>query len=538
MAEAYHVENFRLLVNTVVDRYGDILNDDDLRFAHCYAALPASARSLFTRLITRQAPLFRASTLHYDDVTDTLESLQHLATEGFVLLNDADIQLYFSVSTKVDIATWFSADHKIKKTQLIQSVIDTLHATEILERFHRQDLWVAVLHREIVNKLCLCFFGNARQNLSEFVITQLGHVKYETYEFSAQTRYFNDAGLLNHSLQLYQLHSRLDTDLKGATLDTLLALETEIPPALDDARYQRRRARVFYQLGREAERRKETVQALRLYAQADNDASLERQVRIYLGQGQADAATLPLERLLEQCTDPEIRANACRLANRLASLQASEKRFTQHEPLVEKVILSPDAGRIEDHVANHFTGADAHCIYTENVWFNGLLGLLFWDIIFLPQVGAFANAFQRGPLDLYEKTFYASRKNAIDERLNALLAGQGPTLMETHLHAKKGLANTLVNWEYFERIPWREMISVFPPTHLFRIVSRMLEDLGQHRAGFPDLLFWNGSHHYRLLEVKGPHDRLRENQRAWLAYFAQHDIPAAVVQVCYAAAQE
>jgi hypothetical protein len=43
--------------------------------------------------------------------------------------------------------------------------------------------------------------------------------------------------------------------------------------------------------------------------------------------------------------------------------------------------------------------------------------------------------------------------------------------------------------------------------------------------------FWPEERRYRLLEVKGPGDRLQDNQRRWLKFFDRHAIPAAVCRV-------
>ena len=47
----------------------------------------------------------------------------------------------------------------------------------------------------------------------------------------------------------------------------------------------------------------------------------------------------------------------------------------------------------------------------------------------------------------------------------------------------------------------------------------------------PDLIqFWPAERRYRMIEVKGPGDRLQDNQKRWLAFCAQHGMP---VDVCY-----
>jgi hypothetical protein len=51
----------------------------------------------------------------------------------------------------------------------------------------------------------------------------------------------------------------------------------------------------------------------------------------------------------------------------------------------------------------------------------------------------------------------------------------------------------------------------------------------------PDLIrFWPAERRYELIEVKGPGDRLQDNQIRWLAYCAQHGMPVRVLDVRWA----
>ncbi|MBN7134698.1 hypothetical protein ACP89_21425, partial [Pseudomonas oleovorans] len=61
--------------------------------------------------------------------------------------------------------------------------------------------------------------------------------------------------------------------------------------------------------------------------------------------------------------------------------------------------------------------------------------------------------------------------------------------------------------------------------------TRLLRDLKANRAGMPDLIqFYPQEQRYRMIEVKGPGDRLQDNQKRWLAFAAERGIP---VEVCY-----
>jgi hypothetical protein len=56
-----------------------------------------------------------------------------------------------------------------------------------------------------------------------------------------------------------------------------------------------------------------------------------------------------------------------------------------------------------------------------------------------------------------------------------------------------------------------------------------------NRAGFPDLIqFWPRERRYRMIEVKGPGDRLQDNQIRWLHYCSSHGMPVSVCHVRWA----
>lgn len=77
---------------------------------------------------------------------------------------------------------------------------------------------------------------------------------------------------------------------------------------------------------------------------------------------------------------------------------------------------------------------------------------------------------------------------------------------------------------------------MFAPAHLKLWFRRLLLDIRANRSGMPDLIqFFTAQHTYRMIEVKGPGDRLQDNQLRWLAFCEEHGMP---VTVCYVQWQE
>ncbi|MCG8458458.1 MAG: VRR-NUC domain-containing protein, partial [Holophagales bacterium] len=67
------------------------------------------------------------------------------------------------------------------------------------------------------------------------------------------------------------------------------------------------------------------------------------------------------------------------------------------------------------------------------------------------------------------------------------------------------------------------------------ICDRLSRDPGRYRRGLPDLLVFDTASPvgFELLEVKGPGDQLRPEQKAWLDYLNDEGIPAKVLAVSW-----
>jgi hypothetical protein len=161
-----------------------------------------------------------------------------------------------------------------------------------------------------------------------------------------------------------------------------------------------------------------------------------------------------------------------------------------------------------------------------------MFGLAFWDIVFAPVDGAFVNPYQDRPLDLYWNDFRSTRSAAISARLAAL--AQPCALMRavcTTSRAKYGISNALVDWRALDAQFVRRAVRCVPTGVWLTIFDYMLDDLEQTRTGFPDLTLLFGRRRFQFVEVKGPGDQLRREQRLWFELFAKADIDACVLRV-------
>ncbi|TNN87090.1 Fanconi-associated nuclease 1 [Liparis tanakae] len=150
----------------------------------------------------------------------------------------------------------------------------------------------------------------------------------------------------------------------------------------------------------------------------------------------------------------------------------------------------------------------------------------------------FRNPYQTCPLDLYTDGFYENRKEAIDCRVQLLSESSVETLhamLEDVWTSQEGKTCSLVSWERFSSLKQAQsLVSCLGGAFLGGIVTRMSKDYRHCRAGLPDLVVWNTSNNsYKLVEVKGPTDRLSQKQQIWLDELQKL---GADVEVCHVTA--
>nr|XP_057931968.1 fanconi-associated nuclease 1 [Doryrhamphus excisus] len=178
-------------------------------------------------------------------------------------------------------------------------------------------------------------------------------------------------------------------------------------------------------------------------------------------------------------------------------------------------------------------------IHGEGSTFSTLFALLLWDIIFMDGISdVFRNLFQTCPLDLYTDCFYENRKEVVDARVELLREASVETLhamLEDVWTSQEGRVCSCVNWDRFTSLGQAQsLVTCMGGAFLAGVIARMAKDLRHCRGGLPDLVVWNTSNNtYKLVEVKGPSDRLSQKQQIWLDELQKL---GADVEVCHVVA--
>ncbi|KAK7073069.1 Fanconi-associated nuclease 1 [Halocaridina rubra] len=174
-------------------------------------------------------------------------------------------------------------------------------------------------------------------------------------------------------------------------------------------------------------------------------------------------------------------------------------------------------------------------LHREGTTVNSLFGIFFWDILYMPVDDVFRSPHQATPLDLDDSHFYLSRKHVIDERLSQISnwsESEVESEVEKIWNEHYGKV-CLIAWDAFRNFNYlKGLVLSMKMSVLASICKRLAEDHRFTRSGFPDLVVWNPvTKKSRIVEVKGPNDRLSTKQILWLDYLVENGAEAEVCHV-------
>lgn len=172
-------------------------------------------------------------------------------------------------------------------------------------------------------------------------------------------------------------------------------------------------------------------------------------------------------------------------------------------------------------------------VHTEGGVWATLFGLLLWPALFDVAVeDAFRTPFQTAPLDLDSDVFYASRLEVIEKTLADVAGGAASALMAGIWNEHHGAMCRGVNWERWSLVELQEIAECVGGPGLAAVCRLLAQDHGAWQGGMPDLLLWHPTKvAAKLVEVKGPRDRLSDQQRAWISALEDAGLDVEILKV-------
>ncbi|MCG6888475.1 MAG: VRR-NUC domain-containing protein [Gammaproteobacteria bacterium] len=537
LPETYYLDNVITLFTHVRRVYADILDPEPLHFLARFAALGADASKLCIRLLNRSHDCYRISKLSYNEIDSLQSAISELAQSGFIELNaEIDHPTLLSLYTLAELRALMNEYPALAGIRLRRSELETVliesGPADFFTRLRQQDDLLQLRHRDEYLLCQMLFFGNLNQSMTDFVLNDLGLNQFESYPLDPEHRPYRSSIEIRQHWLLYQLQSLLEL-VDNSDRRQLHDLSQMIPGDIDpQAPGFRKSEQLRYEIARQLERLGDLKTASRHYRRCLLPPSRERRARIHERRGKPCKALELCYQIIEQPLDEQELQFACQFALRLckrhdlAPPESVALSHISHRPQIVDLQLDYHES-VELAVAEYYNAADTrgHCHYVENSLFNGVLGLLIWEVIFAPLAGAFYHPFQYRPSDFYAHDFCARRSPLLQQAFAGIDSNEDIwCIIEPRWRQKQGLMNPLVNWQALDLELIRLALERIDHAHWRAIFERILQDLRNNRAGFPDLVYFPGTGGYCLVEVKGPGDSLQKNQQRWMQFFQAQGI--------------
>ena len=513
---------------------------EEQRFIRDFNQLPRPSKALLVRMVMRRGIHFRASKLQYVEIGDTASAAGPLLALGWIDEQaPLSVEALFEVLLKAEILQCLGAaidQPKGKKTDWLPALSEQFPEARCFSQWcvPLDDRLFSLTIMGLCDRLRLMFFGNLYQDWSEFVLADLGIFTYEKVEFCADSRGLRSREDVDACVFLHDCQQRFEA---GEALAGIVEQVNGL--ALGNPWLQRRRDKLLFQMGQYCERIADFATALSIYRECAWPGARLRLIRVLERCGEyqlaLDLAAMPSNRRAK-------RRRTAALAAGVAPTAAQARRAA-HQARPPTGNAAPGPATAQDR-SGAVGGISRPGTPGTRVGTGALRGeqpgqlavraaVLAGD--FAPLPGAFFHPFQRGPVDLLNEDFHVRRADLFQACLAELDDGRYRQTIRDRYAAKWGVQSPFVFWGVLSEELLDQALDCLPADHLKHWFHRLLLDIKANRAGMPDLIqFWPQDKTYRMIEVKGPGDRLQDNQLRWLEFCHAHQMPIAVCYVQWA----
>ncbi|KAL4561058.1 hypothetical protein LXL04_033220 [Taraxacum kok-saghyz] len=592
-------QNFCLLLQEVFRTTPHVFTHDEKTFLENFLLLSIDSQRLFIRLYTRKGPWFRMCNVSYAEILDHQQAVKELSEGGYVnstetiselhkddmegilnVLNVGELREILSVINK-------KRSHSPRKQDSISSLLSAYGdgSMSLLKKMVLEKTGTCIRISSEADSLIWrverLFFCNGEQDLSAFLLVDLGIVKYPTYNCIVTNQLFSNRNDLLSYEEALEVAQIMDESLEEnnssmvlkciAISDSRISIQTSkihlsAPFPFFSASWIYSKVVLLGVSFLEAERRY-------------NDAIdlLKRLLHNFISDRRRGYWTLRLSVDLEHIgrvneslsvaetglDDPWVRAGSkISLQKRVIRLGKPPRRWkvpTFSDSLKRKIPEVYVEGRplnsqtgtksrfygedgeqcgVEQLALQYYAGQEGgnwQGVHSESgIWLT-IFSLLMWDPIFTDIPNVFLTRFQTSPLDLHTDSFYESRKDTIETVLLKIQQGMGEEMLITSWESHYGTGCRGVSWNRHSLGELRAVVTCIGGGCLAAVCRHLAQDYRSWCSGMPDLLLWRFCSEYsgeaKVVEVKGPRDRVSEQQRAWLLFFMDSGFNAQVCRV-------
>ncbi|XP_008015394.3 fanconi-associated nuclease 1 isoform X2 [Chlorocebus sabaeus] len=580
----YYLRSFLVVLKTVLENEDDMMlfDEQEKGIVTQFYQLSVTGQKLYVRLFQRKLSWIKMTKLEYEeiasDLTPVIEELKNagfLQTESELQELSEVLELLSAPELKSLAKTFHLVNPNGQKQQLVDAFLKLAKQRSvctwgknkpgigavILKRAKAlagQSIRICKGPRAVFSRILLLFSltdsmededaaCGGQGQLSTVLLVNLGRMEFPTYTINRKTQIFQD----RDDLIRYAAATHMLSDISSAMANGNWEEAKELAqcakrdwnrlknhPSLrchEDLPLFLRCFTVGWIYTRILSLFVEILQRLHMYEEAVRELESLLSQRIYCPDNRGrwwDRLALNLHQHLKRLEPVTIMGRLCPqrgMGKSVFVMEAGEAA----DPTT--VLCS-----VEELALAHYrrSGFDQG-IHGEGSTFSTLCGLLLWDIIFMDGIpDVFRNACQAFPLDLCTDSFFASRRPALEARLQLIHDAPAESLrawVAATWQEQEGRVASLVSWDRFTSLQQaQDLVSCLGGPVLSGVCRRLAADFRHCRGGLPDLVVWNSqSHRFKLVEVKGPNDRLSHKQMIWLAELQKL---GAEVEVCHVVA--
>ena len=272
LAPDYYLSNFYKLLYHTSTWYQDLLTVEEQQWFSHFHQLSHHAQCLLVRLLSRKGTFFRSDKFNYHEIDDLQACLFELEHLKFIELSPhlSNRELASQLLTKPEILRIFpQLPRTLKKNNLIESLSE-----QTFKHLDTLDFTIIKLNSaHIIEVLLTLFFANARQDLSQFVLTDISVHRFESYPLSKTLRFFDDRQQVEQLMLLGSL-SDLYFQSNRKQVSNLEQLINSLPEAINHNYLDRKREQLINRIARDYERLGYFDTALSLFRQTSLPHSL------------------------------------------------------------------------------------------------------------------------------------------------------------------------------------------------------------------------------------------------------------------------
>jgi hypothetical protein len=543
----YYHDYFGYVLEFVGKMYKHVLTEEEKKFLSQYGILSEDAQCLFIRFSNRSKSFFRVNSLSYSEINDIPAALQELFDNQFIEplceSHASRVVEVMDLFTKPEHLTFTELlkpevmpSKNIRKPDLVRWMLHEYPFTTIKELISAAEPVVKVGYEIEVMIMKFLFFGNRYADMTEFVIRDLGHVRFQSFAEETLSIRFETRKDVDDTLTVSLMKESFDVmkqELPPEEIfDWFMNWQTGVAGNLSEKALPSFHQFVL-RIGAWLERKKMLSQSLTTYQLTNDPPSRERRVRLLYNLGEIDEALALCQEIAENPKNADERFFSQDFQQRILNKKKKTvKRTTLALKAADAIELSIQYKyQVELGAIDYYRAQGYQAFFSENEPWRSLFGLLFWDIIYDTNVKAIHNPLQRVPSDFFLPDFYFKRAAQLHERIaQASTTDKIVDILSKTYEEKFGITNVLVSWYEGSLEKVLTLVSLLDPSQIHAILLEIASNLRENTRGFPDLLVWDGNE-YSFIEIKSPTDHLSSQQLHWQHFLAAQGVQSKIVRV-------